>query len=52
MFSQRCFDLGAAAMMERLSKESFRAKFALPPDGSEPDTADEVVLRELLNLRS
>ena len=52
MFSQRCFDLGAAAMMERLSKEPFRVKFALLPDGTEPDTVEEPVLRELLSLRS
>jgi DNA primase len=43
---------GAEAMMERLSKEAFRVKFALLPDGSEPDTVNEAVLRELLNLRS
>jgi DNA primase len=43
---------GACAMMERLSKEPFRVKFALLPDGTEPDTVEEAVLRELLNLRS
>jgi DNA primase len=43
---------GSAAMMERLSKEPFRVKFALLPDGTEPDTVEEPVLRELLNLRS
>jgi DNA primase len=43
---------GACAMMERFAKEPFRVKFALLPDGSEPDTAPEAVLRELLNLRS
>jgi DNA primase len=43
---------GAAAMMERLASEPFGVKFALLPDGSEPDTAPEAVLRELLTLRS
>jgi DNA primase len=43
---------GAAAMMERLAREPFRVKFPLLPDGTEPDTVDEAVLRELLSLRS
>jgi DNA primase len=43
---------GACSMMERLSKEPFRVKFALLPDGTEPDTVEEAVLHELLNLRS
>ena len=40
------------AMMERLSKETFRVKFALLPDGTEPDTVREEVLRELLQLKT
>ena len=43
---------GACAMMARLAREPFRVKFALLPEGSEPDTVDELVLRELLRLRS
>jgi hypothetical protein len=39
-------------MMARLAREAFRVKFALLPDGTEPDTVDEAVLRELLSLRS
>jgi DNA primase len=42
----------AAAMMARLSREPFRVKFALLPEGTEPDTVEETVLRELLRLPS
>ena len=40
------------AMMARLASEPFRVKFALLPEGTEPDTVEEAVLRELLSLRS
>ena len=42
----------AGAMMEQLCREPFRVKFALLPDGTEPDTVDEVVLREILSLKA
>jgi hypothetical protein len=38
--------------MKRLAREPFRVKFALLPEGTQPDTVEEAVLRELLNLRS
>jgi DNA primase len=43
---------GASTMMARLAREPFRVKFALLPEGTEPDTVEEAVLRELLNLKS
>ncbi len=39
------------AMMELLCHSPLRAKFAVLPDGSQPDTVDETILRELLGLR-
>lgn len=40
----------ATPMMEQLAREPFRVKFTLLPDGTEPDTVDETVLREILRL--
>jgi DNA primase len=41
----------ACAMMEQLAVQPFRVKFALLPDGTEPDTVEETILRQLLSLR-
>jgi DNA primase len=46
-------DTGRAAvpaMMERLAKEPFPVKFALLPEGSQPDTVPEEFLRKLLQI--
>jgi DNA primase len=40
------------AMMERLSCEPLRVKFALLPNGTQPDTVPEDFLRELLQLKA
>jgi hypothetical protein len=37
--------------MEQLCRTPFRVKFALLPDGEQPDTVDFEYLRELLSLR-
>jgi DNA primase len=39
------------AMMELLCRSPLRVKFALLPDGTQPDTVEEPILRELLGLR-
>ncbi len=41
----------AHAIMEQLCHQSFRVKFALLPEGEQPDTVDPDYLRELLSLR-
>ena len=38
-------------MMKRLASETFRVKFALLPEGTQPDTVEEEVLREILRLK-
>ena len=40
----------APAMMELLSRSSLRAKFAVLPDGTQPDTVVWPVLQQLLGL--
>ena len=37
-------------IMERLASEAFRVKFALLPEGEQPDTVDPEYLRELFGL--
>ena len=40
----------ALPIMERLSTEAFRVKFALLPEGEQPDTVDPDYLRDLFGL--
>ena len=40
----------AHEIMGRLATEAFRVKFALLPDGEQPDTVDPEYLRELFGL--
>jgi DNA primase len=42
----------AHAIMDRLAREPFRVKFALLPEGEQPDTVDEAFLRQLLGLKA
>ena len=41
----------APPMMDLLARSSLRAKFALLPESTQPDTVDETILREILGLR-
>ena len=41
----------AHVIVEQLCRQPFRVKFALLPDGEQPDTVDVQFLRELLSLR-